>query len=198
MSDEKTQAKITVHLNCEYEGRPELLFHSVREFLQELCDMGAKQIFFLDHDFLTATIELEASLNGSASVVATETVTFSDTALYDMTRLVLHRLTKRCTSFAESEIEKALEELKKPEIVHVPTGVTYSGYPVTLRVTGRGQALADDIAEAEATAGNLRASVVGGFNKSWTLVKNATPAKPHTIISARVKDLTTVYPTGTY
>ncbi|KKL46000.1 hypothetical protein LCGC14_2350000 [marine sediment metagenome] len=204
MMSEKTRVEITVHLNSQYEGRPDLTSPYVREFLQELCDMGAKQVFGHHMEHSLIRIELETRLDGGPIIISTETTTFGTINGYrhrsisEIVSVMSDSMIRSIGGLVEDDIKKALAELRKPEIVHVPTGVTYEGFPVSLRITGKGDSLTDDITRAEALARRLHDSVAGGFNKSWALTKTAEFAQTLVLASMYVADHTTAHVTGTY
>lgn len=181
MSDKKTQVKITVHLNERYEGRPDLVSPYVREFLQELCDMGAEQVFSHGYDPSVVTIYLEVRLDGGPVIVSTDTRTFEVLNCYSVSAAIMVRsfvegLTWKCSNFVKNNIKGALEELRKPETVQVPTGVTYDIYPITLQVTGKG-----DIRRAEKAANDLRRSLSGELTSFWTFQGESEVSHTYTV-----------------
>lgn len=203
---EKTQVRIVVYLNEQYGGRPDRLAPCVREFLQELCDMGAEQMFSLNHNPSMVVVELESG--GDGSIVITESRTFADLVrTYEcgvppsnLANGVIELLVRRHGNFVRTEVRKALEELKKPEIVQVETGITYEGYPVVLQFDGNRDraAHAQQLTRAEEMARSIRDSTVDGFKSSWAFGESpeAIIIKPRITMLARVMDLDTLYYTG--
>ncbi len=204
MSDEKTRVKITVHLNSQYEGRSYLMSPYVREFLQELCDMGAEQHFSPQTLSGLVVIYIDVSLSGGPIIVSTETTTFGTINGSDhvpiptLANNMIVSMIRSIGDLVENDIRDTLEELKKPETVYVPTGVTYRGYPVVLQVTGRGDSLTSDVAVAKDVARRVLHSVhTFADNHSWTFAGGSASEHRLSRYSLHsVECMTALYDTG--